>query len=204
MSWVVHHPLHYVGHGAKGSGECAALPIALNSSIPKHVAHWKRGALVKNNFGLTPGTVIAVFNSNSDYQGSQFAATKDPVTKQSFGVAHTALYVTQTSEGIEVVHQNQTPHLITRSFVFFGGGGPKKPANKQGYYDVGKSKSGTTLQWREKTSDPKYHWGVSGTLHRLEDDANNYHVVELKPKHSATPNPEDFAVHVSGPTAPNL
>jgi hypothetical protein len=68
--------------------------------------------------------VIALFSTNLDYQDSQFATTKDPVTKKSFGVAHTALYVAQTNEGIEVVHQNQTPHQITRSFIFFGGGGP--------------------------------------------------------------------------------
>ena len=204
MAWIVHHPLQYVAQHSKGSDECAALPMALNPSLPKHVAHWRRGAPGRGNCALAPGTVIAIFNTNLDYQGSLFARTKDPVTNQAFGVAHTALYVAQTSEGIEVVQQNQAPHLITRSFIFFGGGGPRKPADSQGYYDVGRSLSGTTLQWRDGQGDPLYHWGVSRTLHRREDDANNYYVVELKPNRSGVSNPQDFAVHVSGPTAPNL
>ena len=206
MPWKVHHPIKHVGHHPKGDGQCTALPMALNPSVPKVVAHWKQGAQVKGNVGLDPGTVIAIFNKNLDYQGSRYAATKDPVTKKSYGVAHAALYVAQTSEGIEVVHQNQTPGQITRSFIFFGGGGPKGQADSQGYFDVGKSQSGATLRWRDGRGDPSYHWGVSGSnkLDLKEDDADNYCIVELKPDRSGTSNPEDFSVHVSGPTAPNL
>ena len=204
MAWVVRDPVQYVGHAPKGSGQCAALPMVLNPSIPKHVAHWKRGARVRGNLTLPPGTVIALFNTNLDYPGSRFWRTDDPVTHKPFGIAHTALYMGQTSDGIEVVHQNQTPNKITRSFIFFGGGGPRKQADKNGCYDVGVSKSGATLLWREKPNDPRYHWGVSKTLHHAEDDGNNYYVVELKPMQVPKPDPEGFSVHVSGAVAPNL
>ena len=108
MSWMVHDPVQHIGRTPKGSGECVALPVALCPSIPKSVAHWTRGTQVRGSSGLAPGTVIAIFNTNLDYQGSRFATVRDPNTKKSFGVAHTALYVGQTNLGIQVVHQNQT------------------------------------------------------------------------------------------------
>ncbi|HEY2235557.1 MAG TPA: BPSL0067 family protein [Candidatus Angelobacter sp.] len=182
MSWVIHDPLRYTRtlHKPLGSGECAALPIALNRSIPHEVAHWQRGAQVVGNVALAPGTVIAIFNKNLDYQGSHFA------TVRSFGIAHVALYIAQTANGIEVVHQNQTKGQITRSFIFFGGGRPgdhQIKCDDHGYYSLGTTKSGTILRWRDmRPGDPSYHWGVSRSLRLMEDDANNYYVVELKPK----------------------
>jgi len=77
---------------------------------------------------LTPGTVIAVFNSNGDYAGSQFAT-------HVHGLAHTALYVKQSAAGIEVVHQWQGCGSIRKSLISFGGG-PHLTNNADNYYVV--------------------------------------------------------------------
>jgi hypothetical protein len=93
---------------------------------------------------LVTGTVIAIFNSNGDYQGSKFA-------QNVHGKAHTALYFRQSAEGIEVVHQYAGCGLIKGALIRFGGG-----------RQVG------------------HRSGVSASGGTLEDDANNYYVVEAK------------------------
>jgi hypothetical protein len=166
MAWVIHNPRQYIGKHSRGSGQCAALAQDLGKHLVPPiplVAHWQRGTRVKGNI-LPPGTVIAIFNSNGDYQGSKFAHHLN-------GTAHTALYVGQTNVGIEVVHQYLNSRTIKGSLIRFGG---------------------------QRVTGHKS--GVSGSGGKLEDDADNYYVVEQKVR----PNPEDFKVHISGPTAPNL
>ena len=53
--------------------------------------------------GLTPGTVIATFNSNGDYH----------FVKHEH-LAHTALYVSHDTTGIVVVHQHSQIPTIQR------------------------------------------------------------------------------------------
>ena len=107
----------------------------------------------------------------------------------------------ESRSSIKTKHKGQ----ITRSFIFFGGGGPedhKLARDPQGYYNLGKSGSGTTLRWRDGGGDPSYHWGVSSLLHKREDNADNYYVVEQKiAQHRSGPEPEEFRVDVSAPTA---
>ena len=126
MPFVVHHPLQHVGKQPVGSQQCAVLPQIILGSMPT-VPHWKKGAPVKGNI-LTPGTVIAVFNSNGDYAGSQFATNVH-------GRAHTALYVKQTNLGIEVVHQWFGCGTIRKSTIHFGGGA-NLAANADNYFVV--------------------------------------------------------------------
>ncbi len=52
---------------------------------------WKKGAAVKNNAKIAPGTVIATFNAADRYAG------------------HAAIYVSQSPAGINVYDQYVTP-----------------------------------------------------------------------------------------------
>ncbi|RSZ31146.1 MULTISPECIES: BPSL0067 family protein [unclassified Variovorax] len=61
---------------------CPALPATTN---------WRKGAAVKDNKDIQPGTVIATFNSGGHYQG------------------HAAIYVGQSPAGINVYDQYVTP-----------------------------------------------------------------------------------------------
>ena len=90
-----------------------------------HVSRWRRGAQVKGNFSLRPGTVIAIFDSNGRYIGT----TKH---NHSPGLAHTALYVRQSQVGIEIVHQWKSPTCpkIKGALVRFGG--QSVPGHKSG------------------------------------------------------------------------
>ncbi|MGE9656940.1 BPSL0067 family protein [Snodgrassella alvi] len=66
--------------------------------------NWKKGARVKENTRIQPGTAIATFNSNGKYYG------------------HAAIYVSQTAIAITVYDQwNDTP-LHTRQIKFKGHG----------------------------------------------------------------------------------
>jgi hypothetical protein len=143
MSWVIPNPLQYVGQAPKGDGQCAVLAQVLGRGRVPLVALWRRGARVRGMF-LPRGTVIAIFNSNGDYQGSKFAVHVS-------GFAHAALYVGQSSEGIEVVHQFHGCGHIRGALIRFGD--PKLDGHKSGVHALG------------------------GTL---EDDGNNYFVVEHK------------------------
>jgi len=96
-------PLSLVGKPVAGEGrykgECAAIAQFLVPGLGnRHVCQWRRGAQVKGNLHLQPGTVIAIFDSNGRYIGTS-------LHDHSHGVAHTALYVRQSAVGIEIVHQ---------------------------------------------------------------------------------------------------
>jgi hypothetical protein len=98
-------------------GECAAIAQFLVHGLGNaHVSQWRRGAKVKGQLSLRPGTVIAIFDSNGRYIGT----TKHV---HSGGVAHTALYVRQTAAGIEVVHQFKSGSCpnIKGALIRFGG-----------------------------------------------------------------------------------
>ena len=69
-----------------------------------HTSLWKKGARVKGNTSIKPGTAIATFNSNGKYYG------------------HAAISVSQTAIAITVYDQwNDTP-LHTRQIKFKGRG----------------------------------------------------------------------------------
>lgn len=73
------------------------------------------------------------------------------IHNHAHGVAHTALYVRQTDIGVEVVHQFKGCGSIKGALIRFGGG--RLPGHKSGVSALG--------------------------LGTLEDDANDYYVVEL-------------------------
>jgi hypothetical protein len=144
MPWIIPKPEQLehretvgVGPDQTNKGECAALAQGLGKGVPQ-VRYWSRGAQVKGQLGLIPGTVIAIFNSNGDYLGQKNHPHKH-------GTAHTALYLGQDTQGIWVVHQDTGHPHIKRTFIRFGG---RSAVSREG--------------------------------NTPEDDADNYHVVELK------------------------
>ena len=120
MPYSVARPLSLVGGPTKGEGtnkgQCAQLAQALRPDIGV-VVHWTRGAQVKGNLSLVPGTVIAIFDSNGRYLGQKHHS-------HAGGVAHTALYVGQNARGIRIVNQYANKDTIREDFVFWGGGAP--------------------------------------------------------------------------------
>jgi hypothetical protein len=110
MPIVVHHPVQYVNHNKKGTGECAALPQEiLGLARCLNTWRWKRGARVMDTKGLMPGTVIATFNSNGDYH-----------YVKGEHLAHTALYVSHDDKGIVVVHQHTKISKIQQHKYYVG------------------------------------------------------------------------------------
>lgn len=112
-------PLSLVGKPTVGDGiykgECAAIAQFLVPGLGNaHVSQWRRGAQVKSQPALRPGTVIAIFDSNGRYIGTSRHSHSD-------GVAHTALYVRQSAIGIEIVHQFKNSPYIKGALVRFGG-----------------------------------------------------------------------------------
>jgi hypothetical protein len=185
------NPLGLINKKTVGNHECAALAQNLVPGlIDRPVNDWSPGAKVKGR-PLPMGTVIAIFDRHGVYLGQHGH-------DYSHGKAHTALYVRQTSEGIEVVHQHEGNPLIKGTLVRFGGvrrlrpgGNPKNPAD---FYNSGVSKVNI------------HHQGMTP-----EDDANNYYVVKLKPNLKPVQKPDaepvqkldhnqDFQVEVTNST----
>lgn len=71
-------------------GQCVSYVKKVCPTLPATVS-WRKGAAVKDNTTIQPGTVIATFNNVGHYQG------------------HAAIYVGQTSAGINVYDQYVTP-----------------------------------------------------------------------------------------------
>jgi hypothetical protein len=81
----------YVGRSA-GSGQCVAL---VRAAIPGlgPTAHWVRGAAVKGNHAIPPGTPIATFSHTGHYANA------------TDGSSHAAIYLGQNDEGVQVLDQ---------------------------------------------------------------------------------------------------
>jgi hypothetical protein len=153
MPWVIPNPTQYIGHPKMGegkdAGECAVLaqwllprfyPQILNDPEQFKTEHWRPGKAVAGHTDIQPGTVIATFKNN------RYTGLHD-------GTAHTALYVRQSSEGMEVVHQHRGIGRIQGALIRFRG--PRPVGHKSGVRRLG------------------------GTL---EDDIGHYHVVEIVKK----------------------
>ena len=81
------------GTNTKGTdlcGQCVSYAKRVCPTLPA-TSGWKKGAAVKNNTKISPGTVIATFNAASKYAG------------------HAAIYVSQSPAGISVYDQYVTP-----------------------------------------------------------------------------------------------
>lgn len=71
-------------------GQCVSYVKKVCPSLP-NTARWRKGAPVKDNQKLAPGTVIATFSTSGHYDG------------------HAAIYVSQDAVGIKVYDQYVTP-----------------------------------------------------------------------------------------------
>jgi hypothetical protein len=126
-------PLGLVGKPTVGEGEfkgeCAAIAQFLVPGLGNaYVSQWRRGAQVKGQSTLRPGTVIAIFDSNGRYVGTKRHS-------HSHGIAHAALYVRQSAAGIEIVHQFTAYPNIKGALVRFGAQSP--PGHKSGVFRFG-------------------------------------------------------------------
>jgi hypothetical protein len=137
MAYKVADPLKYVGQSPRLNKECHAECAFLAQSLTSMplTGDWTPGVKVRGNL-LPRGTIIAMFI--------------DRIYQNKSGLAHTALYVGQSHEGIEVVHQYRGIDRIKGTLIRFGGG---------------------TLKGHKS--------GVSSNAPK-ENDADNYYVVESK------------------------
>jgi hypothetical protein len=71
-------------------GQCVSYVKRVCPTLPE-TKKWKKGALVKDNKTIVPGTVIATFNASGIYEG------------------HAAIYESQSASGITVYDQWVTP-----------------------------------------------------------------------------------------------
>jgi len=125
MALVVHHPMQYNNKNKRGNGQCAGLPQdILGLARCPNTWRWKRGAHVVETKGLTPGTVIATFNSNGDYH-----------FVKGNHLAHTALYVSHDDVGIVVIHQHKDIDTIKRH-KYYRGASASYVQNADNYYVV--------------------------------------------------------------------
>ncbi|CAG0969288.1 hypothetical protein ANRL3_01395 [Anaerolineae bacterium] len=76
--------------GPNYCGQCVSYVKTVCPTLPS-TSSWKKGALVKDNKDILPGTVIATFNSSGNYEG------------------HAAIYDSQIPAGINVYDQWVTP-----------------------------------------------------------------------------------------------
>ena len=107
MSYVAAHAENYegqvVGEG-RYQGQCAVF-VQVAAGAPSTLV-WKQGELVKGKTGLAKGTAIATFGSDGKY------------TNKSDGTAHGAIYISQSTTGIDVWDQwvGQPVHKRTIQF----------------------------------------------------------------------------------------
>ncbi|AVT12450.1 BPSL0067 family protein [Paracidovorax avenae] len=71
-------------------GQCVSYVKKVCPSLPS-TTHWRKGAQVKDDQSIAPGTAIATFNASGHYEG------------------HAAIYVSQDAAGIKVYDQYVTP-----------------------------------------------------------------------------------------------
>jgi hypothetical protein len=65
--YVAANPRQWIGHDSVGTGEC--VPLVRAATGAPRAADWQRGALVRGNAAVRPGTGIATFDDNGHYTG---------------------------------------------------------------------------------------------------------------------------------------
>lgn len=68
-------------------GQCVSFATTVCPTLPVSTSRWKQGDLVQGATTISKGTVIATFNKSGRYAG------------------HVAIYVSQSSRGIQVMDQ---------------------------------------------------------------------------------------------------
>ncbi len=132
MAYIANTPSAYVGQSV-GNGQCVAYTQKA-ANMPRTVA-WRRGALVKGNMSIAPGTAIATFDGNGRYGN------------HTDGSSHAAIYLGQDASGIVVLDQWMThrtlangqrvatPHAVSKRIIRFHKA-PRAENNGDNYYVV--------------------------------------------------------------------
>ncbi|WP_234012092.1 BPSL0067 family protein [Cronobacter dublinensis] len=132
MTYIAATPRAYIGQSV-GSGQCVAFTQKA-ANMPRTAA-WRRGALVKGNTSITPGTAIATFDADGRYGN------------HTDGRSHAAIYLGQDSTGIKVLDQWMrrdvdklgrpitVPHTVSPRTIFFRSS-PRAENNGVNYYVV--------------------------------------------------------------------
>lgn len=90
-AYVAADPERWEGKPSVGSGEC--VPLVQQATGAPHTSKWHRGAAVRGNLALRPGTAIATFDDDGRYGN------------HSDGRSHAAIYLSQDAHGIRVIDQ---------------------------------------------------------------------------------------------------
>lgn len=90
MAYIAKTPRAYTGQ-VVGNGQCVA--FTQKAANMPHTIAWRRGAVVKGNKSLAPGTVIATFDESGRYGN------------HTDGRSHAAIYLGQNIHGIIVLDQ---------------------------------------------------------------------------------------------------
>ena len=98
MPYIATNPDSYAGIHSVGSGECVAL-VEKATGAP-HASAWTRGALVKGNTAIKPGTAIATFDAAGKYANHRHGN-------------HAAIYLGQDASGIQVIDQWNATDPVT-------------------------------------------------------------------------------------------
>ncbi|ELY2641294.1 BPSL0067 family protein [Cronobacter sakazakii] len=128
MAYIAVTPRAYIGKSV-GNGQCVA--FAQRAANMPHTVVWRRGALVKGNKNIVPGTVIATFDGNNHYGN------------HTDGRSHAAIYLGQDANGIQVLDQwikhdgagMSIPHPVSQRTIYFRHA-PRAENNGDNYYVV--------------------------------------------------------------------
>ncbi|EOL9052328.1 BPSL0067 family protein [Cronobacter turicensis] len=89
MAYIAKTPRAYIGQ-VVDNGQCVA--FTQRAANMPHTIAWRRGALVKGNDSIAPGTAIATFDQNGRHGN------------HTDGRSHAAIYLGQNAYGIVVVN----------------------------------------------------------------------------------------------------
>lgn len=119
MSYVAQAPRNSKGTTV-GNGHCVA--YARHAAAMPHTAAWRKGDLVKGKLLIAIGTAIATFDKNDRY------------ANHVDGTSHVAIYLGQTSVGIQVMDQ-WVGHPVSERTIYFRSA-PRAVNDGNNYYVV--------------------------------------------------------------------
>ncbi|MBV8705322.1 MAG: BPSL0067 family protein [Acetobacteraceae bacterium] len=70
-AYVAANPEQWVGRPSVGTGEC--VPLVQQATGAPLTSQWRRGALVKGNISIRPGTAIATFDGDGHYGNQRWS-----------------------------------------------------------------------------------------------------------------------------------
>jgi hypothetical protein len=122
--YVAGHPEQWIGPPSVGSGQC--VPLVQKATGAPLTKEWRRGALVRGDLALRPGTAIATFDEDGHYGN------------HTDGRSHAAIYLGQDEKGIWVIDQwvnrDSGVHMPSRRQIQFDE--TRRPDNNGNRYHV--------------------------------------------------------------------